>query len=132
MITIKQLGIGKAVNKKYCSIIGNKDIATHYIGDVKSPHKPANVYVNEEILRELYKEIGDILGITSSEVFKPLTVNEASMYEDYVKYLYSTSNSATKAGLQEFCKSHDIKLPENPDDLRVKDYLDLIFPELKV
>lgn len=130
MITIKQLGIAKAVNKKYCSVVGNKDIATHYIGDVKSPHKPANIYVDEKILSELYKEIGLELGYVADD-FKQPTTDDNTLYEDYVKYLYSTSNSATKAGLMKFCEEHDIELPEDKDELKVKDYLDIIFPELK-
>lgn len=130
MVTIKQLGIGKVKAPKYTSISCCKELATHYIGDIKAPYKQTNVYVNENQLKQLYLDISAVLG-TPPEAFKCPTANDNPLYEEYVKYLYSTSNSATKAGLMGFCKSHDINLPDNTDDLKVKDYLDLIFPELK-
>ncbi|GEM_PF-3102164 len=136
MITIKKLGVGKVNSPKYTSVISNKEIATHFIGDVASPYKSGNILVNEKQLEQLMNEISEIVGTAvqnerSSEVLKPLLANENTLHEEYIKYLHSANNSATKAGLIKFCEEHNVKLPENTDELKLKDYLDIIFPELK-
>ena len=129
------LGIWEAKNHRRCSMHYNcKNIATHYIGDKSKPQDPHNYYLCDEHL----KLISDLLNINVEPQNTALNeqtndngISHQELIKSYLNALYDNNGMLSKAKLIEFCKEHKIELPDKPEELNTKGFLEIIFPTLK-
>lgn len=134
------LGIWKVQNAKKCGVhYSCTNIATHYIGDKDRPQDPHNMMLCEEHLEMIYNKLVEMYGANTEPPKADLNVQtdgqgiiNQELTNKYLNMAHDNSGMLSKDKLIEFCNENKIELPENPKELNVKKFMEIIFPEILI
>ena len=134
---MERFGLGQVPEQhsKFCGFYlgrGCKSKGKVFIGDTKNPYLRSNFFLCDEHLHQVFNQLVDVLqpNISSLEQRNDIdSIKHQETTNNLLNLLYDSSGVLSKANLKEFCKNNGVDLPE--DDLNMKGYIELIFPELK-
>lgn len=118
------------VTSRHCIAQGCKKSATHVIGNTKYKYNLKNLFVCDEHLEELYKQLINQFGGDNKPVEQRNNednIKGQELLKGYVKLIYEANGMLSKAKLMEFCKENGLEVEE---DLGMKKYMEILFPEL--
>lgn len=134
----QRFGVVKAKATKKCNHWACRKAATVIIGDIKQPHVPMNYWLCEEHAQMLLEKLSTMYGteVAKAPESKTTEVVESSdksksTLDGLLRIMYSTSGKISKTDIVELCKETGVELPENASDLKIKELIELLAPELK-
>lgn len=116
--------IGTVKGIRRCSIYPCKGIAKCFIGDSEHQHLSNNLFLCDEHLKVLYKELVEKYEINAKTI---IVTENSEVKNEYIKLQFQNSGITSKTKLIEFCKEHNIELP---DEINMKGILKVLFPEI--
>lgn len=124
------IGITEITNK-HCSVVSCHNPVVASIGDKRYAHNLKNLFLCEEHLKSVYKELKeryfDVIEPILNERNTEDNIKGQELLKGYVKLVYEANGMLSKAKLAEFCIENGIEVEEGT----MKQYMEAILPELK-
>lgn len=134
----QRFGIANLKTRKKCNHWMCRKPATIIIGDVKQPHLPLNYCLCDEHAQELLNRLAEKYNFSTVEMAEKMvekadngTNRSKSILDGVMQIMYATSGKISKTDLIDLCKDLGIELPKNAGDLKIKELIELLAPDVK-
>ena len=136
----QRFGVIKTKSKKKCNHWMCRKPADVIIGDTKQPHVPMNYWLCADHAKMLLEQMTKIYGYQAQTVEKSVETVEntavqgaeqsKSTLDGLIRMLYANSGKISKTDIVALCKETGVELPENASDLKIKELIELLAPDI--